>query len=177
MPKSEPVTILIVSEQADDIKLATVSLRGFFPESRVDSVYSSGEALQWAGRADWHLMLIDERLGLHGHPPLVAELKQRLPSTAFVLQTETSDSTTAVHALQSGADFLLHKHSPAFLTELVLYTKDAASRRSSTANCCWPQPAKGNHLADPPFRVYTHLISPRLFPSYAPHGSAARHAA
>lgn len=130
MPKSEPVTILIVSEQADDIKLATVSLRGFFPECRVDSVYSTGEALQWAGRADWHLMLIDERLGLHGHPPLVTELKQRLPSTAFVLQTETGDSTTAVHALQSGADFLLHKHSPAFLTELVLYTKDAVEKRA-----------------------------------------------
>ncbi|MEC4890086.1 MAG: PilZ domain-containing protein [Nitrospira sp.] len=130
MPKSEPVTILIVSEQADDIKLVTMSLRGFFPDCRVDSVYSADEARQWAGRADWHLMLIDERLGLHGHPTLVAELKHRLPSTAFVLQTGTSDSTAAVNALQSGADFLLHTHSPAFLTELVLYTKDAVEKRA-----------------------------------------------
>ncbi len=129
MPKSKPVTILIVNEQADDIKLVTRSLRGFFPDCRVDSVYSADEARQWASRADWHLLLIDARLGLHGHPSLVSELKQRLPATALVLQTETSDSTAAVQALQAGADFLLHKHSPAFLTELVLYTKDALEKR------------------------------------------------
>lgn len=130
MPKSESVTILIVNEQADDIKLVTRGLRGFFPECRVDSVYSADEARLWAGRADWHLLLIDARLGLHGHPPLVSELKQQLPSTALVLQTETGDSTAAVQALQAGADFLLHKHSPAFLTELVLYTKDAVEKRA-----------------------------------------------
>ena len=31
MPRSEPVTILVINEQADEIKLVTLSLRGFFP--------------------------------------------------------------------------------------------------------------------------------------------------
>ncbi|MGA6828529.1 PilZ domain-containing protein [Nitrospira sp. NS4] len=130
MPQPEPVTILIVNEQADDIKLVTMSLRGFFPDCRVDSVYSVEEALQWAGRADWHLVLIEERLGLQGHPPLVSELKHRLPAAALVLQTEKADSGAAVSALQAGADFLLHRQSPAFLTEFVLYAKEAIEKRA-----------------------------------------------
>jgi len=129
MPQSEPVTILVVNEQADEIKLVTLSLRGFFPDCRVESVYSAAEALQWVTRAEWDLILIDERLGLQSHPPLVAAIRERLPTTALVLQTDRSDSTAAVTALQAGADFLLFKKSPAFLTELVLYTKGAIEQR------------------------------------------------
>ncbi|MEQ1794695.1 MAG: PAS domain S-box protein [Nitrospira sp.] len=133
MPQSEPVTILVVNEQADEIKLVTLSLRGFFPDCRVESVYSAEEALQWVTRAEWDLVLIDERLGLQSHPPLVAALRERLPATALVLQTDRSDSTAAVTALQAGADFLLFKKSPAFLTELVLYTKGAIEQRQLRA--------------------------------------------
>ena len=46
MPRSEPVTILVVNEQADEVKLVTMSLRGFFPDCRVEVVYSAAEALQ-----------------------------------------------------------------------------------------------------------------------------------
>ncbi|MEK7301515.1 MAG: PAS domain S-box protein, partial [Nitrospirota bacterium] len=56
-------------------------------------------------------------------------LRERLPTTAIVLQTDRSDSTAAVTALQVGANFLLFKKSPAFLTELVLYTKGAIEQR------------------------------------------------
>lgn len=129
MPQSEPVTILVVNEQADEIKLVTLSLRGFFPDCRVESVYSTEEALRWVGRAEWDLILIDERLGIQSRPSLVATLRERLPTTAIVLQTDRSDSTAAVTALQAGANFLLFKKSPAFLTELVLYTKGAIEQR------------------------------------------------
>jgi len=129
MPRSEPVTILVVNEQADEIKLVTLSLRGFFPDCRVESVYSADEAIQWVTRADWDLILVEERLGLQSHPPLIAALRERLPETALVLQTDRSDSTAAVTALQAGADFLLFKKSPAFLTELVLYAKGAIEQR------------------------------------------------
>lgn len=129
MPRSESAIILVVNEQADEIKLVTLSLRGFFPDCRVESVYSADEALQWVTRAEWDLILIDERLGLESHPPLVTTLRERLPTTALVLQTDRSDSTAAVTALQAGADFLLFKKSPAFLTELVLYTKGAIEQR------------------------------------------------
>ncbi len=129
MPQSEPVTILVVNEQADEVKLVTLSLRGFFPDCRVESVYSTEEALRWVSRAEWDLILIDERLGLQSRPSLVATLRERLPTTAIVLQTDRSDSTAAVTALQAGANFLLFKKSPAFLTELVLYAKGAIEQR------------------------------------------------
>ena len=38
-------------------------------------------------------------LGLQGHPPLVSTIRERLPTTALVLQTDRSDSTAAVTAL------------------------------------------------------------------------------
>ena len=129
MPQSAPATILVVNEQPDEIKLVTLSLRGFFPDCRVESVYSAEEALRWVSRAEWDLILIDERLGLQSRPSLVATLRERLPTTAIVLQTDRSDSTAAVTALQAGANFLLFKKSPAFLTELVLYTKGAIEQR------------------------------------------------
>ena len=55
MSQSEPVTILVVNELADEIKLVTLSLRGFFPDCRVESVYSSEEALRWVSRAEWEI--------------------------------------------------------------------------------------------------------------------------
>ena len=47
MPQSEPVTILIISDHAESIKLVTISLRGFFPGCRVDVAYSAEEARAW----------------------------------------------------------------------------------------------------------------------------------
>lgn len=123
--QSEPVAILLVNEIAEEIKLTTLSFRGFFPNCRVEAVYSLEEALQWANRTSWHLILLDDRLLAQRAASIFPELKQLAPSATIVLQTERSDSTTALNALQAGADFLLYKKSPAFLTELVLYTKDA----------------------------------------------------
>lgn len=129
MPQSEPVTVLLINELGEEIKLVTLSFRGFFPGCRVEAVYSLDEALQWAPRADWHLILIDERLLAQRSTPILPELKRLAPYAALVLQTDRSDSTAALNALQAGADFLLYKKSPAFLTELVLYTKDAIEKR------------------------------------------------
>ncbi|ULA62859.1 MAG: Methyltransferase domain-containing protein [Nitrospira sp.] len=129
MPQNEPITVLVVNEQADDIKLVTLSLRSFFPDCRVESVYSSEEALRWVSHAEWDLILIDEPLGLQTRPSLVATFRERLPTTAIVILTDRSDPTAAVTALQAGANFILFKKSPAFLTELVLYTKGAVEQR------------------------------------------------
>lgn len=133
MPQSEPVAILLINEVAEEIKLVTLSFRGFFPSSRVEAVYSLEEALQWAPRAPWHLILIDEHLLEQRTTPIFPELKRLAPYAALVLQTDRSDSTAALNALQAGADFLLYKKSPAFLTELVLYTKDALEKRALRA--------------------------------------------
>jgi PAS domain S-box-containing protein len=133
MPQSEPVAILLINEAAEEIKLVTRSLRGFFQGCQVEAVYSLEEALQWAPRAQWNLILIDERLLAQRQAPIIPDLKGLAPQATVVLQTDRSDSSAALNALQAGADFLLYKKSPAFLTELVLYTKDALDKRELRA--------------------------------------------
>jgi PAS domain S-box-containing protein len=129
MPQTEPVTVLVINDVGEEIKLVTLSFRRFFAGCRVDAVYSLDEALQWAPRAPWHLLLVDESLLAQHRTPILPELRRMASSAAIVLQTDRSDATVAVHALQAGADFLLYKKSPAFLTELMLYTKDALEKR------------------------------------------------
>ncbi len=130
MPQHEPVTILLVNDIGEEVKLVTLSFRSFFPGCRVDAVYSLDEALQWTARADWHLLLIDERLLAERPTPALPELRRLAPSATVVLQTDRSDSAAAANALQAGADFLLYKKSPAFLTELMLYTREAIEKRT-----------------------------------------------
>ncbi|MDX2252406.1 MAG: PAS domain S-box protein [Nitrospira sp.] len=129
MPQSEPISILLVNEIAEEIKLTTLSFRGFFPNCRIEAVYSLEEAIQWAPRAAWHLILLDDNLLTQRATSILPELKRLVPAVVLVLQTERSDSTSALNALHAGADFLLYKKSPAFLTELVLYTRDAFEKR------------------------------------------------
>src|SRR5690349_11085586 len=116
MPQSEPVSILLVNEIAEEIKLTTISFRSFFPHCRIEAVYSLEEAIQWAPRAPWHLILLDDNLLTHRPTSILPELKRLVPAVVLVLQTERSDSTSALNALHAGADFLLYKKSPAFLT-------------------------------------------------------------
>ena len=123
MPYNDPVSILIVNESAEEIKLATLSFRGFFPNCRIEAVYSLEEAFQWAHRVSWHLILVDDRLHAQRAEPVIPDLKRFAPYATLVLQTERPDTPAALTALQDGADFLLYKKSPAFLTELMLYAK------------------------------------------------------
>ncbi|BFU91876.1 MAG: hypothetical protein NTAFB01_30630 [Nitrospira sp.] len=129
MPQSEPVAILLVNAIAEEIKLATLNFRRFFPNCRVEAVYTVEEALQWGHRASWQLILIDEDLLAQHAAPILSELKRLAPYATLVLQTAHDDST-ALNALQIGADFLLYKQSPVFLTELMLYTKGALETRA-----------------------------------------------
>jgi PAS domain S-box-containing protein len=130
MPQSEPVAILLVNAIAEEIKLATLNFRRFFPNCRVEAVYTVEEALQWGHRASWQLILIDENLLTEPAAPVLSELKRLAPSATLVLQTDHSDSSTSLNALQAGADFLLYKKSPGFLSELALYTKGALEART-----------------------------------------------
>ncbi|OQW34747.1 MAG: hypothetical protein A4E19_17665 [Nitrospira sp. SG-bin1] len=125
MPQSEPVTILLANGIAEEIKLATLHFRRVFPHCRVEAVYTIEEALQWGPRAPWQLIVVDENLVPYRASPALSELKRLAPFAILVLQTDHSDSSTILDALQNGADFLLDKRSPAFHTELALYAKGA----------------------------------------------------
>ena len=129
MPQSEPVTILIVSEQAESIKLITVSLRGFFPGCRVDVAYSAEEARAWAASHEWVFILIDEQCLAGNDTSLPGELKRHAPYVASILLSDRSDSASALQALQANVDFFLSKKSPAFLTELLFCAKKSIETR------------------------------------------------
>ncbi len=129
MPQSEPVPILIISEHAESIKLITVSLRGFIPGCRVDVAYSAEEAHAWTPSDEWTLILIDEQCLAGDYISLPSALKRRSPYAGIILQSDRSDSASAIQALQADVDFFLSKQSPAFLTELLFCTKEILDRR------------------------------------------------
>lgn len=123
------LSVLLINEQAEESKLVSTNLRGFFPDCRIEAVYTSDEALQWSARNDWHLILLDEHLSPRGGVEILQELKRACPYAAVILQTDRSDSASALHALQQGADFLLFKGSPSFITELLFYAQEAIEKR------------------------------------------------
>ena len=131
MPQSDPVAILLVNELAEEIKLATISLRGFFPDCRIDVAYSSAEAVVMAsspGR-DWSVILIDSDTLPDDASAFTDTLRRHVPYAAFLLQSSGSDAASALQALRIGADYFLAKHSPAFLTELLFCIKEALDKR------------------------------------------------
>lgn len=129
MAQSELVTILIISEHAESVKLITVSLRGFFPGCRVDVAYSAEEARAWTPSHEWIVILIDEQCLIGDHASLAGELKRRAPYAGIILYSDRSDSGSAIQALQADVDFFLSKQSSAFLTELLFCTKEAIEKR------------------------------------------------
>ena len=132
MAQSEPITVLILNEHAEEIKLVTISLRGFFPDIRIEVAYSAEEAermTQIHGR--WTVLLIDEGSLPDPPPEFINQLKHRAAYASIILQSSRTDSAAALEALHLGADLFLYKHSPAFLTELLFSTKEAIDKRDS----------------------------------------------
>ncbi|MGH7372519.1 MAG: hypothetical protein ACREJK_11830, partial [Candidatus Methylomirabilales bacterium] len=60
MPPANPLTLLLANEQPEEIKLITVTMRRYYPGCRVEAVYSGEEALEWAVKQDWHVILVDD---------------------------------------------------------------------------------------------------------------------
>ncbi len=131
MPLNKPVTILIINEHAEEIKLVTISLRGFFPDCRIDVAYSAEEAATMASATEsgWAIVLIDDGCLNETSSAFIEDLRQRTPYAAVLLQSARTDSASALQALQIGADYFLCKQSPAFLTELLFCLKEALDKR------------------------------------------------
>lgn len=127
---SEPsLNILLVNEHPDELKLVTSSLRGFFSDCRIEAGFSSEEALTFSQRDAWHIILIDQDLSPDSGLDILPRIRRNAPYAAIILQTNQSDSQTAVRALQNGADFLLFKNSPGFVTELLFSIQEALEKR------------------------------------------------
>lgn len=114
MSLPEPsLQILLINENPDEIKLVTTSLRSFFVGCRIEAGYSSDDALAFSRQGDWHIILIDQDLRPERGLDLLARLRRNAPYAAILLQTNDSDSHTAVQALQHGADFCFSNDLPA----------------------------------------------------------------
>ncbi|MDR4479139.1 MAG: methyltransferase domain-containing protein [Nitrospira sp.] len=124
------LNILLINEHPDEIKLVTSSLRGFFSGCRIEAGYSSEDALAFSHQGEWQIILIDQDLSPEQGLDILTRLRRNAPSAAIILQTNESDSHTAVQALQNGADFLLFKRSPGFITELLFSVQEAVEKRS-----------------------------------------------
>ncbi|HVG01807.1 MAG TPA: methyltransferase domain-containing protein [Nitrospira sp.] len=128
IPES-PLNILLINEHPDELKLVTSSLRGFFSGCRIEAGFSSEEALTFSQRDEWQIILIDQELSPDSGLDILARVRRNAPYAAIILQTTQSDSQTAVQALQNGADFLLFKNSPGFVTELLFSAQEAIEKR------------------------------------------------
>lgn len=127
--QSNPITILLANEHAEETKLTTLRMRGFYPGCRVEAVYSAEELLDWASKQEWHAVLVDEQLLLQNGLDQLTELRRRVPNAAIIVQAEKSESSTADQVVWAGADSYLYKHSPAFLTELPIVTRAVLESR------------------------------------------------
>jgi len=132
MLQRTPVSILIVNEQAEETKLATIGLRGFFPNCHIDAAYSAEEAralaASQAGR--WALLLVDSACLTGSNATLIEDLKHQSLHAIAILLSDKSDSASAIGALQAGADYFLAKHSAAFLTELLFCAREGLEKRA-----------------------------------------------
>lgn len=132
MPQSGSVTVLIVTERAEEAKLATISLRGFFPNCRVDAAYSPEEAFTLAANTAeaYQLVLLDDACLFGQHTGLIEELRRLIPAVRILLQSGQTDSASAIRAMQAGADYFLAKHSPGFIIELLFCAREALDARA-----------------------------------------------
>lgn len=129
MAHADSLTLLLINEQAEEIKLTTQSMRGFYPGCRVEAVYSAEEALEWTSKQEWNVILLDEQLPRRSGIEILPEIRQRAPSAAIIVQAERNDAAIAVQVMRAGADYCLFKKSPAFLNELPIITREILEKR------------------------------------------------
>ena len=129
MLKPEAMTVLLVNEQAEEIKLMTMSLRSFYPGCRVEAVYSANEALEWASKLDWHMILLDEQLPHDGDLDLLQEIRRRAPRSAIIVQGVQQEPRVALRVMRGGADYYFFKYSPSSLMELPIVTREVLEKR------------------------------------------------
>ena len=129
MSTPEPMTVLLVSEQAEEIKVLTMNLRGFYPGCRVEAVYSPNEAIEWASKEEWHVVLLDEHVLPGNTLDLLFDLRRRAPHGAIIVLTRHSDTAAAARLLQGGADYYLVRKSTGVFTELMVAIREVLEKR------------------------------------------------
>ena len=118
MSDISPINILIANEQAQEAKETALSLRAFFPHSRIEVVYSSEEVVQGAAKCEWHTILADVDLFRESGLATLTEVKRQAPKATIIIQADCNNMTLGTQVLQYGIDFYIAKNTHAFLSEL-----------------------------------------------------------
>ena len=118
MTDISPINILIANEQAQEAKETALSLRAFFPDSRIELVYSADEVIHWAPKSEWHTILADADLFRQSGLATLTEVKRQAPMATIIIQADCNDMTLGTQVLHYGVDFYLAKNSHGFLSEL-----------------------------------------------------------
>src|SRR5881628_938044 len=139
MSPANPLTLLLANEQPEEIKLITVTMRRYYPGCRVEAVYSGEEALEWAVKQDWHVILVDEQLPRQSEQDILPELRRRSPNAAIIVLAEHDEVSAAVQAMRAGADFFLFKKSSVYLSELPMVMKEVLEKRELRARLALAQ--------------------------------------
>ncbi len=129
MLQADTITLLLVSDHAEEVKQATMCLRGFYPGCRVEAVYSAEEGVEWASKQDWHVILLDEQFPNRSGLDLLPEIRRRAPNSAIIVQAELNDPARALQVMRAGADYYLFRPSSTFLTELPIVTREVLEKR------------------------------------------------
>jgi len=130
LSETKSLALLLIHEQAEEIKQTTICMRQVYPGCRVEAVYSAEEALEWGPKQEWGVILLDEQLSHRNALDLLPELRRQAPSSVIIVQAEHHDAKTAAKAIRAGADLFLYKKSPAFLTELPIVTRGVLEQRA-----------------------------------------------
>src|SRR5438552_7961009 len=118
MSDISPINILIANEQAQEAKETALSLRAFFPDSRIEVVYSADEVVHWAAKSESHTILADADLFRQSGLATLTEVKRQAPKATIIIQADCNNMTLGTHVLQYGVDFYIAKNTHAFLSEL-----------------------------------------------------------
>src|SRR5256886_16483630 len=129
MRSTNPLTLHLSDEDSEEIKLITVTMRRYYPGCRVEAVYSGEEALEWAVKQDWHVILVDEQLPRQSEQDMLPELRRRSPNAAIIVLAEHDDVSAAVQGMRAGADFFLFKKSSVYRSELPMVSKEDLEQR------------------------------------------------
>lgn len=129
MPQPNPITVLLVSEQAEDIKQISIVLRAYYPGCRVEAVYTAEEGLEWATKENWQLIILDEHLSSRSGLTLLPDLRSRSPRSGIFILMSHSEDRSAMQMMHAGADYCLFKRSPAFMAELPIVANTVLEKR------------------------------------------------
>ncbi len=133
MQQAAPLSFLLVSERAEEIKRITQRMRGFYPGCHIEAAYTAEEALDWVSRRTCDAALLDERLSGRSGLEILPELRRRTADTAILVLTEHYDAQVSTHLTQAGADHVLSMQSPAYLAELPVVTGTMLQHRDRLA--------------------------------------------